>query len=197
MSTITVSTRRLLAWFRIVTPEAKGTGNMKSVSKAKVAVLAAVLVAAVASVAAAATTRSTSGRQVAYFLYCGGIICVPTSVVGEATVTATHYPSGTSKRITRIEQTMSLYYARNHPCKFGVGITTEVYADRGAYRVTTVYVAQRGSYWIDSNTVFYGGYTDLNLTVRNPRLRGRGFAAPGAGATCLGFKNFDWTFDLY
>jgi hypothetical protein len=195
MSTITVFTRRLLAWLYIITAEAKGTGRMKSIGKGRIVVLTAILVAGAAAVAVAATTRSTSGQRLALFVYCD-LVCVPTSAWGEATVTATYQASGASKRITRIEQTMSLYNARNNPCKLSVGMVTEVYANRGASRVATVGVARQGSYWIAANTVFYGGYTDLNLTVRDPRLKGRGFAAPGAGATCLGFKNYDWTFDL-
>lgn len=168
----------------------------KRAMKLGLAILTVVTVAVVlGALVSAASTRSSSGQRWATFVYCE-ILCLPVGYYGEGTVTATYQNSGTSMRITRIEQTMSLYNARNNPCRLGVGITTQVFADRGASLVATVQVQTKGTYWLAPSTEFYGGYSNVNLTVRNPRLRGRGFAAPGGGSTCLGWKSFDWDFNL-
>jgi hypothetical protein len=144
----------------------------------------------------AASKSSTSGRSFATFLYCSEFFCVPIGYWGEGTVTTTFTPSGTTMRISRIEQTMSLYYASNNPCGIGVAIDTQIFRDRGAALVATIPVYTRGTYWISPTTLFYGGYSNIDISVPNPRLRGRGFASVGPGSSCLGWKSFNWDFDL-
>ena len=164
--------------------------------RSKIAILAVLAIAlTISALVSAASLRSASGQRWATFVYCEWL-CLPVGYWGEGTVTATYQPSGASTRITRIEQTMSLFNARNNPCSLGVGITTQIFADRGATLVATVPVYNRGSYWLAPTTLFYGGYSDVNYNVRNPRLRGRGFAGPAGSTTCLGWRNFEWDFNL-
>lgn len=171
---------------------------MRSRQKAvTVGVMVIVLTLIGGSVLVAAALRGSSGRHIAWFSYCETGLCVPLAYWGEATVTATYQPVGTSRRITRIDQTMSLYNARNNNlCNVGVGIVTDVFSERGAYLVQTVPIYRNGSYWIAASTLFVGGYSDVNLTVRNPRIRGRGIAAPQGGATCFGMRAYNFQFDI-
>lgn len=146
-------------------------------------------------------TRASSGRHNAWFSYCEQAlrlpVCVPLVYPGEATVAVTYRAGGEWRDISRIEQTMSLYNARtNNICNLGVGIVTDVYASRGASFIQTVPIYRYGSYIYASSTLFVGGYSDVRFSLRNPRIYGRGFAAPRGGATCFGSRAYNFYFDL-
>lgn len=145
--------------------------------------------------------RASSGRHNAWFTYCEQHlrlgVCVPLVYPGEATVTVTYRAGGEWRDISRIEQTMSLYNARtNNICNVGVGIVTDVYANRGAAFIQRVPIYRYGSYIYAASTLFIGGYSDVQFSLRNPRLYGRGVAVPRGGATCFGGREYNFYFDL-
>ena len=163
-----------------------------------VLVVAVILVAVLLASPLLATSKSANSSQTAAsFVWCELVWCLPIVYYWQGNMTVSYTASGTDTIITREDQSVWMNNIRsNNPCNIWLGVSTDVYRDRGAAKVGTIYRARSGSYLVPSSSIIWGGITDLMMRVRAPRLRANATASIGPGSTCLGWKNLSWTLDL-
>jgi hypothetical protein len=98
--------------------------------------------------------------------------------------------------IKRIDQSVLMHNANNvnAPCDIGLGVSTDIYENFGLRYLGTFSRTQPGSYIFPQNALVFGGVTNPNLLVLNPRLVG--VARSAAFSPCSGADSFTWSLNL-
>ena len=157
-------------------------------------------------IAQSSTSVFQSPREVARFGLCEQDrvfgLCLPGTFLWQGVVRIDYDWVFDSRRqgfdvvIKHIDQSVLMLGANrpNIPCNIGMGISTDVFENRGGHLVDTLTVARPGSYIFPPTALSFGGITDPFLRVFNPRLKTTAVAS--IAPPCLGIETLQWTFDL-